>query len=41
MLIAEKDDATAHFRGQLEALAQMDKGFGWALQRFDGQGRSE
>jgi hypothetical protein len=36
MLIAENADATAQFRGHLEALVQMNAGFGFALERFDG-----
>ena len=34
-LIARQDDTTEKFRGQLEALVQLNEGFGVALQRFD------
>jgi hypothetical protein len=38
MLIAREDrDCTAEFRDHLENLAQLDEGFGQALQRFDGR----
>jgi hypothetical protein len=36
MLILESGDATARFRGQLEGLVEMDQGFKFALQRFEG-----
>lgn len=36
MLLAEKRDRTVDFREQLDALVQIDPGFGVALQRFDG-----
>ena len=35
MLIARNDDTSSQFRMQLEALVQIDPGFGVALQRFD------
>ncbi len=37
MLFLERRDATAFFRGLLEALIEIDKGFTLALQRFDGE----
>jgi hypothetical protein len=39
MLFLERRDATESFRGQLEALVEIDEGFTLALLRFDGEAR--